>query len=207
MPKVKVPRGWKRSIVGRKIVYDSDKPRVRIWKRSDFEDQKRAGRFGNIEIGDLDFSIKVENETSDEEHNMQEDLDENNPAMEPLDLDERVEIDIDNNLGNIEILEHQATQEDENNEAGLERRLLADSTENQAERVSDHRDLDSVQRLRDKVENSVKQMTNNLSTALNHGTELKNASAMLNNLRNSNFSDEISLDHILEAIQSSNTSR
>ena len=133
MPKVKVPRGWKRSIVGRKIVYDSDKPRVRIWNKTDFEEKKNSGRFVNIEIGDLNFSIKFENDTSDEE-DMQEDLDENNPDMEPLDLNERVEIDVDNNLGNVELLEHRATQYDINNEAAHERSL---ASKNQDKGVSD----------------------------------------------------------------------
>ena len=67
MSYVKVPAGLTRSIVGRRIVYESLPPglRVKIWKLRDFDDFKQKGRFSDIDRGELDFSTKKINEPED----------------------------------------------------------------------------------------------------------------------------------------------
>ena len=75
MGKVKVPRGWKRRKEGKRIVYESDPPRVKIWKIDDFEKLKEKGRFVNVTKQDLNFSVKMENETSEEPDNVPETMD------------------------------------------------------------------------------------------------------------------------------------
>ena len=59
MSTVKVPPGWIRKKVGKKIVYITDSPRVRIWKISEFDAIQKKGRFSTIPREMLSFSIKV----------------------------------------------------------------------------------------------------------------------------------------------------
>ena len=59
MLRVKVPPGWTRKKVGKKILYVTDPPRVSIWKIGDFDRLKKKGRFPGISRDTLNFSIKV----------------------------------------------------------------------------------------------------------------------------------------------------
>ena len=67
MSYVKVPPGLTRSRVGKRIVYQSNPPglRVKIWNREDFDEFKLKGRFPHIEREELDFSTKRLNEPED----------------------------------------------------------------------------------------------------------------------------------------------
>ena len=47
MLRVKVPRGWRREKIGNRICYESDPPRVKIWKVGDFDQLKIRGRFAH----------------------------------------------------------------------------------------------------------------------------------------------------------------
>ena len=59
MTLVKVPPGWVRKKVGKKIVYITDVPKIHIWKIGDFDRLKKNGRFLAIDRSVLNFSIKV----------------------------------------------------------------------------------------------------------------------------------------------------
>jgi hypothetical protein len=59
MSTVKVPPGWVRKKVGKKVVYISDAPKVKIWKIGDFDRFKKKGRFLTVNRHTLNFSIKV----------------------------------------------------------------------------------------------------------------------------------------------------
>ena len=59
MSKIKVPPGWLRKQVGKKVVYISEPPRVRIWNLGDFDKLKAKGRFADIDREMLNFSLKV----------------------------------------------------------------------------------------------------------------------------------------------------
>ena len=59
MSTVKVPPGWIRKKVGKKIAYITDPPKVSIWKISEFDAFKKKGRFSTIPREMLNFSIKV----------------------------------------------------------------------------------------------------------------------------------------------------
>ena len=59
MSTVKVPPGWVRKKVGKKIAYITDPPRVSIWKISEFDAFKKKGRFSTIPREMLSFSVKV----------------------------------------------------------------------------------------------------------------------------------------------------
>ena len=61
MPKVKIPPGWVRKQVNKKILYISDAPKVHIWKIGEFDRFKKKERFLDINRSTLNFSIKVGN--------------------------------------------------------------------------------------------------------------------------------------------------
>ena len=56
---MKVPPGWVRKKVGRKVVYTSDAPKVQIWNIRDFDRFKQKGRFLSVNRDTLNFSNKV----------------------------------------------------------------------------------------------------------------------------------------------------
>ena len=56
---IKVPPGWIRKKVGKKIVYITEVPRVHIWKIGEFDRLQKQGRFSTISRDILNFSIKV----------------------------------------------------------------------------------------------------------------------------------------------------
>ena len=59
MNKVKVPPGWVRKQVNKKILYITDAPKTHIWKIGEFDKLKGKGRFPDVERESLNFSIKV----------------------------------------------------------------------------------------------------------------------------------------------------
>ena len=65
---VEVPPGLTRYEVGKRIVYQSNPPglRVKIWRKQDFDEFKERGRFANIDRNELDFSIKKINKPDDQ---------------------------------------------------------------------------------------------------------------------------------------------
>ena len=67
MPRVKVPPGWTRKKVGRRIVYISEPPRSTIRNIEHFDNFKKNGRFPTIDREMLNFSAKFENESTDTE--------------------------------------------------------------------------------------------------------------------------------------------
>ena len=81
MSYVRVPLGLSRSRVGKRIVYQSTLPglKVKIWKKEDFDGFKENGRFPNIDREMLDFSIKKLNEP--------EDMDVDETTLECMDVD------------------------------------------------------------------------------------------------------------------------
>ena len=83
MSYVKVPPGLTRIRVGKRIVYQSNPPglRVKIWNREAFDGFKLKGRFSNIDREELDFSIKKLNEPEDM------DIDETSQEEECIDVD------------------------------------------------------------------------------------------------------------------------
>ena len=66
---MRVPAGLTRSKVGKRIVYQSNPPglRVKIWTLRDFDEFKLKGRFGDIDREALNFSTKKVNEPANEE--------------------------------------------------------------------------------------------------------------------------------------------
>ena len=69
MSYVRVPAGLTRSKVGKRIVYQSNPPglRVKIWNLRDFDELKLKGRFSDIDREALNFSTKKTNERANEE--------------------------------------------------------------------------------------------------------------------------------------------
>ena len=58
---LKVPPGWVRKKVGKKVVYITEVPRVHIWKIGEFDRLQKQGRFPTVSRDILNFSIKVRN--------------------------------------------------------------------------------------------------------------------------------------------------
>ena len=170
MGKVKVPRGWKRRKEGKRIVYESDPPRVKIWKIDDFEKLKEKGRFVNVTKQDLNFSVKMENETSEEPDNVPETM------------------DTDHGSGSIET-------------------LIDIDVAYHADTAPVSRGFEAVQNQRCKVDNTVRQLTRDTSSSLDHSTKLNEASSKLNNLRKTPESADIGLDDLKKNIKESDTAR
>lgn len=193
--------------MGQRIVYESDPPRVQIWTKEDFDKFRKKGRFGNIDREELNFSTKIDNEASEEseEEITQEIIIDSFvqlvPSAESMDVDNSDIYGIN--------LEHQTLES--NSEAARGRSMEAENVPDSAPSESitqpDCEEPRAVQRQRIKVENSVKQLTKDSSSALNHSNKLKEASVKLNQLRNSNIIEEISLDQILQDIQNCDTGR
>ena len=81
MSYVSVPPGLSRSRVGKRIVYQSTLPglKVKIWNKEAFDGFKQKGRFPNIDREMLDFSIKKLNEP--------EEMDVDETSLECMDVD------------------------------------------------------------------------------------------------------------------------
>ena len=179
MGRVKVPRGWKRTKVEKRIVYESCPPRVKIWKIDEFDKFKLKGRFVNVDRKELNFSVKMDNDSSEDsgEENAQDD------ELAPASSE------------SMDTSQHNADDADTSH------------IEFEAIREANSVDLGALHKQRFKVDNTVRQLTKDSPSALDHGSKLKEASAKLNNLRHSSSVAEISLDNILKAIKDCDTSR
>ena len=83
MSYVRIPNGFTRSQVGKRIVYQSNPPglRVKIWNLHDFDELKEKGRFSHIRRTELNFSTKKLNQPDHVEDDHLGIDDETNPPV------------------------------------------------------------------------------------------------------------------------------
>ena len=204
MLKVKVPRGWRREKIGNRICYESDPPRVKIWKVGDFDQLKIRGRFENIDRQELNFSSRVENDSSDESDNNDIEMEDDDATMVTDQTDQEA-VTIDLQKG-----DHDETME-------TDQHLHPEAADLGLQKV-DHDIYHSgalphcstsakVQNQIRKVDSIVSQLTKDPASSLDHRLKLKEASSKLNKLRTSHKTVEVDLENLENAIKGCKTTR
>ena len=223
MGKVPIPKGWKRLKVGNRIVYESDPPRVKIYKTSVFDKLKANGRFGNVQREQLNFSLKFENETDNGAS--EQDLPESEPmeitmptifppvndllqSQPPFSQPPVSQPPVSQPLVNQPPVSQPAVSQPAVSQPTVSQPPVGQLPENQPHAGSrDTQKLNRAALHKSLVDTSVQLLTKDTSSTLDHRKKLKEAASKLNNLRTASENTEISFEQLKQAVNECDSAR